>query len=69
MVPVSDSHLLEWSPSAWRAKLAMTLTGVAFGLGAAFACIVGIVLQTFLPDDEWWWRYMLIMCILPGTPR
>jgi len=28
MVPVSDSHLLEWSPSAWRAKLAMTLTGV-----------------------------------------
>lgn len=45
MVPVSDSHLLEWSPSAWRAKMAMTLTGVAFGLGAAFACVVGIVLQ------------------------
>jgi hypothetical protein len=51
MVPVSDSHLLEWSPSAWRAKLAMTLTGAAFALGAAFACVVGIVLQYFLPED------------------
>ena len=66
MVPVSDSHLLEWSPNAWRAKLAMTLTGVAFALGAAFACVVGIVLQMTVPDDPAWWRYMLILCVLPG---
>jgi MFS family permease len=65
MVPVSDSHLLEWSPSAWRAKLAMTLTGVAFGLGAAFACVVGIVVHTYIEDDTWW-RYMLAICVLPG---
>jgi MFS family permease len=67
MVPVSDSHLLEWSPSVWRAKMAMTLTGVAFGLGAAFACVVGIVLQMTLPGDDNWWRYMLFLCVLPGV--
>jgi len=39
-VPVSDTHLLEWSPREWRGKLAMLLTGVAFSLGAGFACIV-----------------------------
>jgi MFS family permease len=67
MVPVSDNHLLEWSPNVWRAKLAMTLTGVAFALGAAFACIVGIVCQMFFLDDPQWWRYMLIVCIVPGV--
>jgi hypothetical protein len=39
-VPVSDTHLLEWSPRERRGKLAMLLTGVAFSLGAGFACIV-----------------------------
>lgn len=65
MVPVSDSHLLEWSPSKWRAKLAMTLTGVAFGLGGAFACVVGIFVHEVVGGDEWW-RYMLGVCVLPG---
>ena len=37
---MSDTHLLEWSPREWRGKLAMLLTGVAFSLGAGFACIV-----------------------------
>mmetsp|Transcript_7181 Transcript_7181/g.14427 ORF Transcript_7181/g.14427 Transcript_7181/m.14427 type:complete len:481 (+) Transcript_7181:20-1462(+) len=64
MVPVSDSHLLEWSPSAWRARLAMALTGVAFAIGAAFACVVGVEISQY--GGEEWWRWMLLICILPG---
>eukprot|EP00286_Rhodomonas_abbreviata_P023632 CAMPEP_0181314324 /NCGR_PEP_ID=MMETSP1101-20121128/14754_1 /TAXON_ID=46948 /ORGANISM="Rhodomonas abbreviata, Strain Caron Lab Isolate" /LENGTH=509 /DNA_ID=CAMNT_0023421403 /DNA_START=195 /DNA_END=1720 /DNA_ORIENTATION=- len=64
MVPVSDSHLLEWSPSASRAKIAMTLTGVAFAFGAAFACVAGIWVHDI--GGEEWWRWMLLVCILPG---
>mmetsp|Transcript_25651 Transcript_25651/g.60851 ORF Transcript_25651/g.60851 Transcript_25651/m.60851 type:complete len:494 (-) Transcript_25651:101-1582(-) len=64
MVPVSDSHLLEWSPANWRAKMAMTLTGVAFALGAAFACVAGIWVHEI--GGEEWWRWMLFVCISPG---
>ncbi|EKX52288.1 hypothetical protein GUITHDRAFT_102191 [Guillardia theta CCMP2712] len=65
MVPVSDSHLLEWSPKEWRARLAMSLTGLAFAVGAAFACVVGITMHDSF-DDHSWWRYMLAVCVLPG---
>jgi MFS transporter, putative metabolite:H+ symporter len=64
MVPVSDTHLLEWSPRDWRGKLAMLLTGVAFAIGAAFACIAGIEVSTY--GGEEWWRWMLLVCIIPG---
>jgi MFS family permease len=56
MIPVADSLMIEWSPTEWRGKLAMTLTGVAFALGALFACIVGIVMHDLWGGEGAWWR-------------
>ena len=66
MIPVADSHLLEWSPSAWRAKLAMSLVGAAFAVGTLIACGVGIIMHDAMGDDSSWWRFMLLICIIPG---
>jgi len=66
MIPVADSHLLEWAPGAWRAKLAMTLVGAAFAVGTLIACAVGIVMHEAMGDDTGWWRFMLLICIIPG---
>ncbi|EKX52484.1 hypothetical protein GUITHDRAFT_101655 [Guillardia theta CCMP2712] len=66
MIPVADALLLEWSPTRWRARFAMTLIGVAFAFGTFFACVVGIVVHESMPGDQLWWRYMLFICIVPG---
>lgn len=67
MIPVADSLMIEWSPTEWRGKLAMTLTGVAFALGALFACIVGIVMHDLWGGEGAWWRYMVLVCVIPGV--
>ena len=48
MVPVADSLLLEWAPSAWRSKLVMTMLGAAFALGSIMAAGSGLVLHEYL---------------------
>ena len=66
MIPVADSHLLEWCPGPWRAKLAMMLVGVAFAVGTLVACGVGIAVHETMGDYSEWWRVMLLICIVPG---
>jgi len=66
MIPVADTHLLEWSPAPWRARLAMTLVGVGFAVGTLIACGVGIAVHELMGDGSEWWRVMLIICIIPG---
>lgn len=67
MIPVADSLMIEWSPTEWRGKLAMMLTGVAFALGALFACLVGIVMHDLWGGEGAWWRYMVLVCVIPGV--
>jgi len=64
IIPVADSHLLEWSPAPWRARLA--LVGAAFAVGTLIACGVGIAVHELFGADSEWWRVMLIICIIPG---
>ena len=66
IIPVADSHLLEWSPAPWRARLAMALVGAAFAVGSLIACGVGIAVHELLGADSEWWRVMLMICIIPG---
>ena len=66
MIPVADSHLLEWSPGPWRARLAMSLVGVAFSVGTLIACGVGILVHESMGHETSWWRLMLLICIVPG---
>uniref|UniRef100_A0A7S0YXR6 Major facilitator superfamily (MFS) profile domain-containing protein n=1 Tax=Hemiselmis tepida TaxID=464990 RepID=A0A7S0YXR6_9CRYP len=66
MIPVADSLMIEWSPTEWRGRLAMLLTGVAFALGSMFACLVGIVMHDLFAGEGAWWRYMVLVCVLPG---
>ena len=72
MVPVADSLLLEWAPSAWRSKLVMTMLGAAFALGSIMAAGSGLVLHEYLgkTTGDWgrevWWRMLLVICTLPG---
>lgn len=67
MIPVADSHLLEWSPGPWRARLAMSLVGCAFAVGTLIACGVGIAVHEYMSaENPGWWRVMLLICIIPG---
>ena len=66
IIPVADSHLLEWSPAPWRARLAMALVGAAFAVGTLIACGVGIAVHELMGAGSEWWRVMLIICIIPG---
>jgi putative MFS transporter len=67
MIPVADSHLLEWSSGPWRARLAMSLVGCAFAVGTLIACGVGIAVHEYMSvENKAWWRIMLLICIIPG---
>ena len=52
-LPVSVSIMIEYTPTKLRGKLGLALAGIAFAVGEAFVCLVGIIIHQVDTSEDW----------------
>lgn len=65
-LPVSVSIMIEFTPARLRGRLGLALAGIAFAVGEAFVCLVGIIIHQ-VDDSPDWWRTLLLCCCIPDV--
>lgn len=59
------SMLVECSPTRWRGHMVNGVTGLMFGLGLLYSCLVILVYMPDLDGGTTTWRYVTALAVLP----